>query len=148
VSELEDASSSLSSRGKGGRRSGKAGGRAASGKDLARIKLQIDLPGGGRIGPGKIRLLELVETEGSLSRSAEAMGISYRRAWIFVQQINAAFDEPSIATPEHGHGGAAAKLTDFGRELIARYRALEEASNADGRRFISWLARHRPAEKS
>ncbi len=46
------------------------------------------------------------------------MGISYRRAWLFVQQINAAFDEPVIATSEHGHGGSAAKLTEFGKKLI------------------------------
>lgn len=108
----------------------------------ARVKLQINLPGGNRIGPGKIHLLELVETQGSLSRAAEAMGISYRRAWQFVQQINATFDRPAIATPEHGHGGAAAKLTDFGRELIAKFRELEEVANSEGRSVLNWLARH------
>ncbi len=108
----------------------------------ARVKLQIDLPSGNRIGPGKIHLLELVETEGSLSRAAEAMGISYRRAWQFVQQINAAFDEPAIATPEHRHGGAAAKLTDFGHKLIAKFRELEVTANAEGRGVLRWLAKH------
>lgn len=108
----------------------------------AQVKLQINLPGGSRIGPGKIQLLELVETEGSLSRAAETMGISYRRAWQFVQQINATFDEPAIATPEHGQGGAAAKLTDFGRVLIAKFRDLEKTANAEGRGVLRWLAKH------
>lgn len=117
-------------------------------KPDARVKLQIDLPGGKRIGPGKIQLLELIETEGSLSRAAEAMGISYRRAWVFMQQVNDAFDEPAISTPEHGHGGAAARLTDFGRQLIARFRELEDAANSDGSRFLKWLARHEQAEQS
>lgn len=106
------------------------------------VKLQLDLPGGARIGPGKIRLLELIEEAGSLSRAAEAMRVSYRRAWLFIQHINKAFDEPSVATPEHGHGGAAARLTDFGKELIRRYREMEmraEGGNADA---LQWLAQH------
>lgn len=100
--------------------SGSGGGEAgaAAKSRSAKVKVQIDLPAGGRLGPGKIRLLELIETEGSLSRAAKAMGISYRRAWLFVQHINAAFDEPAVATPEGGHGGGAAKLTAFGRDLV------------------------------
>lgn len=106
------------------------------------VKLQLDLPGGARIGPGKIRLLELIEQEGSLSRAAEAMRVSYRRAWLFVQQINKAFDEPAVSTPEHGHGGSAARLTEFGRELIRHYRAMEEVAQAQNAEPLAWLARH------
>lgn len=110
------------------------------------VKLQIDLPDGGRIGPGKIQLLEMIESEGSLSRAAEAMGISYRRAWQFMQQVNAALDEPAIATPERGNGGSAARLTKFGRELIAKFRALEASANSEGQTFLKWIARHERVE--
>jgi molybdate transport system regulatory protein len=115
---------------------------AASEPQRARVKIQIDLPAGGRLGPGKIALLELIESEGSLSRAAEAMGISYRRAWLFVQQVNACFDERAVATPEGGHGGKAARLTDFGRELIGKFRELEQLANSQGERVVSWIARH------
>lgn len=107
------------------------------------VKLQLDLPGGTRLGPGKIRLLELIDEQGSLSRAAEAMSVSYRRAWLFVQHINAAFDEPAVSTPEHGHGGAAARLTDFGKELISRFRRMEARAEAEGGETLDWLMRHR-----
>jgi molybdate transport system regulatory protein len=71
-----------------------------------------------------------VETEGSLSRAAETMGISYRRAGPFVQHINAGFDQPAIATPDHGHGGAPARLTAFGTESIRRYIADDDPRQA------------------
>jgi len=124
----------------------KAGREGAAAPSRIKVKLQIDLPVGSRIGPGKIQLIELIETEGSLARATQAMGISYRRGWLFVQQINAAFDEPVIATPEHGHGGSASKLTAFGQELIRRYRRLESVAEAHGDADLSWLAAHQRQE--
>lgn len=111
--------------------------------DASKLKIQIDFPGGARLGPGKVALLELIDTEGSLSRAAEKMGISYRRAWLFMQQINRAFDEVTVATPEHGHGGARARLTEFGRELIRHYRLIEQEAARSGAQLLRWLDRHR-----
>ena len=106
------------------------------------LKMQIDMPGRARLGPGKITLLEMIGAEGSLSKGARRMKISYRRAWLFVQQINQAFDEIAVATPEHGHGGGPARLTPFGRELIRRYRELETAVNRTSAETTDWLGRH------
>lgn len=104
------------------------------------LKLQIDLPGGTRLGPGKIMLLEMIDTEGSLSKGAKRMRISYRRAWLFVQQVNQSFGEAAVATPEHGHGGGPARLTAFGRELIKRFRDLESATDQLAAGTLNWLA--------
>lgn len=113
------------------------------GRDASKLKIQIDFPGGARLGPGKVALLELIDEEGSLSRAAEKMGISYRRAWLFMQQINQVFDEVAVATPEHGHGGGPARLTDFGRELIRHYRTIEQEAARSGAQILRWLDRHK-----
>ena len=120
---------------------------ARSGKEQPRLKIQIDFPGGARLGPGKVALLEAIDAEGSLSRAAERMNISYRRAWLFMQQINQAFDEAAVATPEHGHGGGPARLTPFGRELIRHYRVMEEEAGRAGLQIMAWLERHRSERK-
>lgn len=116
---------------------------AASDKDASRLKIQIDFPGGARLGPGKVALLELIEEQGSLSRAAEKMGMSYRRAWLFMSQINKAFDEIAVATPEHGHGGGPARLTPFGHELIRHYRSIEAETTRANAEIMRWLERHR-----
>ena len=51
------------------------------------LSLRIDLPGG-RIGPGKIALLEAIDREGSISAAGRALGMSYRRAWDLVDTLN------------------------------------------------------------
>jgi molybdate transport system regulatory protein len=106
------------------------------------IKLQIDFPGGVRLGPGKVALLEAIDSAGSLSRAAAEIGMSYRRAWLFMQQINQAFDQAAVSTPEHGHGGGPAKLTDFGRELIRQYRSIEKKAITSGGEILAWLDQH------
>jgi molybdate transport system regulatory protein len=120
----------------------KGGARAKGRNPRPEIKLQINLRNGARLGPGKVRLLELIDSEGSLSRGAEKMGLSYRRAWLFVQQINEAFDQPSITTPEGGHGGGPARLTEFGRELVRKYRDMEAITKDAADQTLSWLGQH------
>ena len=94
------------------------------------------------VGPGKIDLLEAIDGAGSLTAAAKRLGMSYRRAWLFVQQINKTFDQQAISTPEHGHGGEPARLTDFGRELIKRYRELEALTDRAAAPTLDWLSRH------
>ncbi|HWB48648.1 MAG TPA: LysR family transcriptional regulator, partial [Stellaceae bacterium] len=55
---------------------------------MARLTLRIDFDGDRQIGPGKIRLLELIESTGSISAAGRQMGMSYRRAWLLVDDLN------------------------------------------------------------
>jgi len=78
-----------------------------------------------QLGPGKVRLLELIGESGSISAAGRAMEMSYRRAWLLIDEMNRAFREPVILTARGGKRGGGAELTDFGREVVSRYRDLE-----------------------
>lgn len=92
------------------------------------LSLRIDLPGGGRIGPGKIALLEAIDREGSISAAGRALGMSYRRAWDLVDALNKQLGTAVVETSPGGYRGGGAMLTDAGRGLVADYRAIERAA--------------------
>ena len=92
------------------------------------VRLRIDFGPRSSIGPGKIALLERIEASGSLSQAARELGMSYRRAWLLLDDLNRALGEPVTTTSVGGSGGGGARLTPFGRKLIAAYREVEHAS--------------------
>src|SRR6516164_2139412 len=90
-----------------------------------RISIRIDLASGDRIGPGKIALLEAIRSTGSISAAARSLGMSYRRAWLLVEEINAALLEPAVTAETGGRHGGGAVLTAVGARIINLYRAIE-----------------------
>ena len=80
------------------------------------------------IGPGKADLLQAIAASGSISAAARAMGMSYRRAWLLVEDINKAFRGPLVETLTGGDGGGGARLTETGEDVLRRYRAMEAAA--------------------
>lgn len=98
---------------------------------MARLRLRIYLDGDHSLGPGKVGLLEAVDQHGSISAAARSMGMAYRHAWEMIDDMNQCFREPVIETATGGPRGGGAALTEFGRDLIRRFRALErKASHA------------------
>lgn len=92
------------------------------------LTLRIDLGTVGAVGPGKIRLLELIGETGSISAAGRAMGMSYRQAWLLIDSLNSTFREPATATLSGGAKGGGADLTPFGKTLIRIYRDIEAAA--------------------
>jgi molybdate transport system regulatory protein len=97
---------------------------------LAHITIRIDFDKSRQIGPGKIRLLELIGEHGSISAASRHMGMSYRRAWGLIENLNAMFTAPLIIAHTGGTGGGSAALTETGREVIRCYRKIEDAAAA------------------
>ena len=89
------------------------------------IRFRIDFAENNNLGPGKIALLEAMQASGSISDAARALKMSYRRAWLLVSSLNAAFDEPVAVAVTGGKGGGGARVTAFGARLIGVYRAFE-----------------------
>lgn len=90
-----------------------------------RLKLQLLCGDGYAMGPGKADLLESIDREGSKSAAGRALGMSYRRTWLLVDEMNRCFRERLVKTLTGGGRHRGARLTDFGRTLLADYRALE-----------------------
>ena len=114
----------------------------------SRLTLRIDLGPGQSVGPGKIRLLEAVAESGSISSAGRALGMSYRRAWMLIEQMNLSFRRKVVTTQLGGTHGGGAVLTPFGRELVKRYRAIEDKATGAAKAHIAFLARAAKAGKA
>jgi molybdate transport system regulatory protein len=105
------------------------------GDPMPSLSLRIYLDPEGRIGPGKVELLEKIGSLGSISAAGRAMGMSYRRAWELVEETNRIFGKPVATRQIGGRHGGGATLTPLGIALVARFRAIEaataEATRAD-----------------
>jgi len=96
-----------------------------------RLTLRVDFGSNRAIGPGKIRLLEAIDKGGSISEAGRSLGMSYRRAWLLINDVNRCFRDPVVTTRPGGKSGGGAALTAFGRKLVHNYRAIEaEAASA------------------
>nr|WP_199178594.1 LysR family transcriptional regulator [Acidimangrovimonas sediminis] len=84
------------------------------------------------IGPGKIELLERIRSEGSISAAGRGMKMSYKRAWMLVEEMNAAFRAPLVESARGGPGGGGAQLTETGEAVVRHYRALIAATLSAG----------------
>jgi molybdate transport system regulatory protein len=118
-----------------------------------RLTVRVDFGSDRALGPGKIRLLETIGKTGSISRAGRALGMSYRRAWLLVADLNRCFREPVVTAQPGGARGGGAALTPFGRDLIEKYRAIESrATAAAGRQLhdleVSLRGQTRRAQKA
>jgi molybdate transport system regulatory protein len=104
-----------------------------------RLTVRIDFGADRALGPGKIRLLEAIGKTGSISRAGRALGMSYRRAWLLVDDMNRSFRAPVVATQPGGARGGGAALTPSGLELIENYRAIESRATAAAKRHLRTL---------
>ncbi len=94
--------------------------------------LKLDF-NGHRLGAGKVELLEHIAETGSISGAAKKMEMSYRRAWLLIDELNQMFTKPCVESSTGGAGGGGAKVTEFGHNVVTAFRALEKrlATEAD-----------------
>lgn len=95
-----------------------------------KLKLQLACGDSYALGPGKADLLEAIQAHGSISAAGRALGMSYRRAWLLVSEMNRCFHSPLVETLRGGGRDRGARLSDAGRLALAHYRALDTAAAA------------------
>ncbi|MBW4329888.1 LysR family transcriptional regulator [Stakelama sp. CBK3Z-3] len=91
-----------------------------------KLKVQIFCGDAIAMGPGKADLLDAIEGEGSISAAAKAMGMSYRRSWLLVDEMNRCWPEPLVEAVAGGGRRSGARLTAMGARVRDLYRTLEQ----------------------
>lgn len=99
-----------------------------------RVKLWIERRGLIVLSEYRVRLLEHIAETGSLAQAAERMGLSYRRAWGKIKEIEANLGTRLVQSQKGGAGGGRTRLTAEGARLVEAYRRLEKAVEAHVRR--------------
>jgi molybdate transport system regulatory protein len=90
------------------------------------------------LGSSRIRLLEKVGELGSITKAGKAVGISYKTAWEQIEMLNNLSDQPLVIKQTGGRGGGGTHLTEAGKEVIRRYRLIQE----EHERFLSSIGKH------
>lgn len=87
---------------------------------------------GSYLGIGRIQLLEYIAQSGSMNKAAKEMGMSYKKAWKLVDELNHMYDQPLVEKLQGGKSGGGSVLTPRGYQVIQNFRAFEK-------RFSSFL---------
>ena len=96
------------------------------------IRIRIVFGDDEMIGPGKAELLERIGRTGSISAAAREMGMSYKRAWMLVETLNAMFRDPVVSSTRGGQQGGGAVLTETGGRVLDLYRRFEAEAATSG----------------
>ncbi|MSQ18157.1 MAG: LysR family transcriptional regulator [Betaproteobacteria bacterium] len=116
--------------------------RKTSRAPLARLHLRIHLGPEVALGPGKADLLEGIEATGSIAAAGRQLGMSYKRAWVLVDTMNACFRTPLVAAAKGGKTGGGAALTPLGAQVLTAYRRMQERAARAVTDDVDRLRRH------
>ena len=104
-----------------------------------RLTIRFDFDGERRLGPGKIALLEAIARTGSISAAGRAHKMSYRRAWLLVEELTHLFGQPLVTARPGGLKGGGAALTSAGERIVALYREAEAKMRRSAAQEIAHL---------
>ncbi len=117
----------------------------ARARPVAKFRLRITTGDVIAVGPGKVALLEAIAQTGSITAAAKHLDMSYRRAWMLLDELNRALKKPAVDSAKGGQHGGGSEITDVGRQLIELYRRIElaatQACQDDMSRLVKLLAR-------
>lgn len=86
-----------------------------------RFKCWVEGNGEKLYGPGPNELIKQIQQEGSLSKAASKMNMSYKKAWEMVQRLNEHCEEPLILLKKGGSHGGGAEITERALEIVKEF---------------------------
>lgn len=89
-------------------------------------RIWIEADGNILLGEGRVNLLRAINEEGSLSKAAKVLNMSYKKAWSLIDAVNKRAEKPVTESSIGGKGGGGAQLTDYGKSLIETFDAINE----------------------
>lgn len=92
-------------------------------------RLRVVLGPGIALGPGKADLLEAIAATGSISAAGRKLKMSYRRAWLLVEELNGSFQSALVAADKGGAHGGGARLTELGGQVLKHFRSMERKTH-------------------
>jgi molybdate transport system regulatory protein len=107
----------------------------------ARFRLRINKGEEIAIGPGKVALLEAIVSTGSITAAAKELGMSYRRAWLLVDEMNRCFKNPLVESAKGGKEGGGTVVNETGQEVIRLYRQIEQVAEETTAKELARLNR-------
>ncbi|MDR5782979.1 LysR family transcriptional regulator [Caballeronia sp. LZ065] len=115
--------------------------QADTAKQAAEVRFRMRITKGETIalGPGKVALLEAIREQGSISAAARSLDMSYRRAWMLVDELNRSLKSPATLSEQGGQSGGGCVLTPVGERIIKLYRDVEAQAEAACARQITSL---------
>jgi molybdate transport system regulatory protein len=84
-----------------------------------RNRVWLETEGSKFMGKGHLQLLKAIEKTGSLSKASKETGISYRKTWRLINQINSLSNNEVVHLQKGGAGGGGATVTDYGKKLLS-----------------------------
>lgn len=91
-----------------------------------RSKIWLEIGGKPVFGQGREELLRLIRKTGSINAAAKAMGIPYRKAWTYIDNMETRFGFPLVTRLKGGPGGGESTLTPRAVSLLAKFDLLRE----------------------
>lgn len=80
----------------------------------------------GYLGIGRIQLLENIQQYGSINRAAKEMGMSYKKAWKLIEELNQMSTAPLVVKSQGGKAGGGTCLTEEGLRMVGKFRQIEK----------------------
>ena len=101
-----------------------------------RSKVWLEARGRPVLGPGRLDLLRCIDEQGSISKAARILKITYRKAWGQIKAMEQQLGLPLVQKQAGGPGGGGAILTAEARELLGAYFRLAQGIGEEvDRRF-------------